>query len=318
MILAICDTSGMTKVFLILKIGLKIIFVLVPIIIIIATIINLVKIITSGKEDDLKASLPTFVKKIIAGLIIIVFPSIFSYIFTNFVPGNGGNILACLESASLERVQSLEKQEMDEAAAKKEAEDKATADKVNDRTEEEKRKNDELQKERETQQQQQGGSSGSEGNVTVSTNGLSSDNFNSKISSMSTPSIQDLEAAASKNGIGSNYLKIIIGTTQREGYVNDPYLNYGWASAMINNQVTISQMQGWDPSHSGESNYYSETNIMNGYNNASDIVLKSVYLALTERNTKIIECNGMYSTTPSQYNLIYKSSKYNCSIYELK
>ena len=77
-------------------------------------------------------------------------------------------------------------------------------------------------------------------------------------------------------------------------------------------------MQGWDPGHSGESNYYSQTNINKGYNSASDDVLKSVYLALTERNTKIVECNGMYSTTPSSYNLLYKSPVYNCSIYEKK
>ena len=76
MILAICDTSGMTKVFLILKIGLKIIFVLVPIIIIIATIINLVKIITSGKEDDLKAKRPCFRSPQFRRVCCITFPSL--------------------------------------------------------------------------------------------------------------------------------------------------------------------------------------------------------------------------------------------------
>jgi len=48
------------------------------------------------------------------------------------------------------------------------------------------------------------------------------------------------------------------------------------------------------------------------------LTLKSVYLALSERNTKIVECNGMYKTTPSSYNLVYASSVYNCSIYETK
>ena len=135
---------------------------------------------------------------------------------------------------------------------------------------------------------------------------------------MATPTESQLQSAAAKNGISNDYLVIVVGTTAREGYVNDPYLYYGWASAMLNNQVTIGQMQGWDPYHSGEANYYSQTNINNGYNTASDVVLKAVYLALTERNTKIIECNGMYSSTPSSYNCIYASSVYNCSIYEMK
>ena len=136
---------------------------------------------------------------------------------------------------------------------------------------------------------------------------------------MSTPTIAQIEQAASQSGVDTSYLKILIGTTENEGYYNDPYLSYGWASAMLNNPVTIAQMQGWDPYHSGESNYYSETNINKGYNNATSDVLKAVYIALTNRNTKIVECNGMYSTTPSTYNKIYTSSAYpSISIYEVK
>jgi len=135
---------------------------------------------------------------------------------------------------------------------------------------------------------------------------------------MSTPTMEQLKTAASSAGISEDYLKIIIGTTYNEGYFNDPYLYYGWASAMLNNHYTIDQMQGWDPTRSGEANFYSQTNINKGYSNASADALKSVYLALTERNTKIVECNGMYDTTPSSYNLLYSSTVYNCSIYETK
>lgn len=87
---------------------------------------------------------------------------------------------------------------------------------------------------------------------------------------------------------------------------------------MINNPVSIEQMQGWDPYHSGESNFYSYTNVMNGYKNASEDVLKGVKLAFTDRNPKIIECNGMYSSTPAAYNCLYQSSVYNCAIYAYK
>ena len=161
------------------------------------------------------------------------------------------------------------------------------------------------------------GSSGNS-NISISTTGVSPSSFDSKVQNMKTPTTAELEAAAAKNGITSEYLKIIIGTTEREGYLNDHYLYYGWASAMINVPATLSQMQGWDPYHSGDANYYSWVNILDGYNNASPVVLKAVYLALTEINTKIVECNGMYSSTPSSYNLLYDSQVYPCSIYELK
>lgn len=152
----------------------------------------------------------------------------------------------------------------------------------------------------------------------ISNIGVSSSDFNRELSSMSTPSKSQLKAAARANNIDDDYLIVIIGTTQREGYFNDPYLFYGWASSMINNRVNVQTLQSWDPYNSGESNYYSMTNIRNGYNTASPTVKKAVYLALTKKNTKIIECNGMYSSTPSNYNLLYKSSVYNCSIYENK
>lgn len=41
-------------------------------------------------------------------------------------------------------------------------------------------------------------------------------------------------------------------------------------------------------------------------------------LETADKNTKIVECNGMYKTTPKSYNKIYGSSVYNCSIYEKK
>ena len=141
---------------------------------------------------------------------------------------------------------------------------------------------------------------------------------NADFKTMSTPLYSEIEELAAQNGVNSEYLKIVIGTTANEGYVNDPYLYYGWASAMINNPVSIEQMQGWDPYHSGEANFYSRTNIINGYNNASDDVLKAVKMAFTNRNPKIIECNGMYSTTPAGYDCLYQSSVYNCAIYAYK
>ena len=149
---------------------------------------------------------------------------------------------------------------------------------------------------------------------------MSPEEFLRRLESMRTPTLSDIEKVAELNGLDKDYVVILLGTTKREGYEDDPYLYYGWASEMINKVVTIEDMQPWDPYHSGEANYYSKTNVTQGYQEAQgiDTVMKSVYLALTERNTKITECDGMYNSTPAEYNCIYKSSVYNCSIYELK
>ena len=153
----------------------------------------------------------------------------------------------------------------------------------------------------------------------VSTNrGISAEEFKSLMSSMATPTRDEIIKLAGSIGLSADYVKILVGTTEREGYVKDTYLHYGWASAMINCPVTIKQMQGWDPGRSGDANYYSQANIDKGYNQASSDVLKAVYLALKYRNKKIVECNGMYKNTPSSYNKLYASSVYNCSIYEKK
>ena len=147
--------------------------------------------------------------------------------------------------------------------------------------------------------------------------------YKDRLNSMSTPSMSELESAASKAGLTTEQFKIVLGTTANEGYSADPFLYYGWASAMINTKPTILGMQPWDPDHYTQGqirddNFYSMPHIEEGISAASDDVKKSVYLALTERNTKIIECNGMYSTTPSNYNLLYASTVYNCNVYETK
>ncbi len=158
----------------------------------------------------------------------------------------------------------------------------------------------------------------SKGTVVSTTGGISASEFNNLLSTMETPTRDEIIKLAASIGLTADYVKILVGTTQREGYVKDPYLHYGWANAMINCPVTIKQMQGWDPSRSGDANYYSQVNIDKGYKSANADVLKSVYLALKYRNTKIVECNGMYKNTPKSYNKIYGSSVYNCSIYEKK
>ena len=93
----------------------------------------------------------------------------------------------------------------------------------------------------------------------------------------------------------------IIGTTQREGYYSDLYLDYEWACSMINKKL-----ESYDPSFfssasymwntiyqwGGGSDYYSETNIRNAYNNSETSTRKCVYLAFVNRD--IIQVIGTH------------------------
>lgn len=105
-----CNSSGVLRVFYILKISLNIVFIIIPIIIIITTIINLFKIIISGKEDNLKEILSTTIKKLIAGLIIFFLPSLFNYLFTNLAELKV-DIATCITKANLSYIEKREKEE---------------------------------------------------------------------------------------------------------------------------------------------------------------------------------------------------------------
>ena len=139
-------------------------------------------------------------------------------------------------------------------------------------------------------------------------------NYQNILNSTSTPTREQIIQKGKELGYSEEYIKTVIGTAQNEGYVDDPYLYYGWSSVMLNYDFSPETVYGW-----GDGNdFYSQANILRGYESATDDCLKSVYLSLTNRNTKIAECDGMYSSTPAGYNVLYDSPVYNCTVYETK
>ena len=141
---------------------------------------------------------------------------------------------------------------------------------------------------------------------------IDSSNYKQTLSSITTPTREQIIEKGKELGYSEEYIKTIIGTAQNEGYVDDPYLYYGWSSVMLNYDFSPETVYGWG----GGTDYYSRSNILNGYEIASDDVLKSVYLSLTNRNTNIAECDGMYSSTPAGYSVLYDSPVYDCTVYE--
>lgn len=104
MIDSFCKTSGGLRTLLMLKYVLKILFIVVPLIIIITSIISLAKSVTSNKtEEEMKNFVGIFVKKMVAGFLVFMIPSIISYAFT-LVGDDMYELKTCLNKATLEEV----------------------------------------------------------------------------------------------------------------------------------------------------------------------------------------------------------------------
>jgi len=123
----LCDTSNLLRIFLILKIFIKIVFNLVPVIVIITTIISFFKVVMTGSKDDIKNATGLSVKKIIAGLVVFFIPTILSFAINNLLPDGQGFVSKanqCFEAASLEKVKVLEEKEKLEEEAERKAKEK--------------------------------------------------------------------------------------------------------------------------------------------------------------------------------------------------
>lgn len=75
---------------------LKIFQILIPVALIIWGMLDFVKFITGGKEDEFAKSGRTFVKRIVAAIIFFMIVPIVSFVFQIFVPDEGAGLLSCI------------------------------------------------------------------------------------------------------------------------------------------------------------------------------------------------------------------------------
>lgn len=120
-----CQNSNILRVFLILKISFSLVLTILPIIVIIITIINISKGIVGGKPtEELKQSIPIFIKRIISSLVIFFIPGIISFVFTELVPVDS-SLNQCFTNAELSKIEKFaakEKEERQAALEKEKAE----------------------------------------------------------------------------------------------------------------------------------------------------------------------------------------------------
>ena len=89
-----CNDSSVARTLRGIGIAIVLIKILVPAVIIVMGFVNLFKIITSGKEDDVRKYVKSIVIRIIVGVVIFLLPSIVNFVFeiaSGVVDASGGD-----------------------------------------------------------------------------------------------------------------------------------------------------------------------------------------------------------------------------------
>ena len=120
-----------------------------------------------------------------------------------------------------------------------------------------------------------------------------------------------IQYAAENYGVSEEWTIWLIGTTHNEGYQGDRYLEYAWACEILN---CYRYWSVWDLDCIWGS-FYSIGNAYAGYYAADDVTLSMVWEALTDRDTRIVEVDGMIRWEVPGYYLIYDSEVYNCQVW---
>ena len=90
-----CDYAGVRRTFKIMGIILTLVKIIVPIFLMITGMVTMFKAVTSGKEDDLKDSFKILVKKVIAGLIVFVLPTLLDFAFDSLLGYDDSGFAQC-------------------------------------------------------------------------------------------------------------------------------------------------------------------------------------------------------------------------------
>ena len=294
MILSVCDVPDVLKVMKIVNLVINIIRIVVPIMLIVTGMIDYMKATTDGEGVSKPNKL--LVSKIVAAVIVVAVPTLVNIVF-NVIDPKEVTYISCLDNATTERINELYQENMEKRLreARNSKTNQAYQDAKNYLTNiKDPALKEQYKKELEEIKTQINKNDVPTGNpTTIVYQGLSPEEVNSKINSMATPTMEEINQAFRDNNVSDEYAKIVTGTTYNEGYGNEPYLLYGWANAMLNNNFSLSQLQGWDPGV-GDANWYSWKNINKGCENikSADVYKKALYLALTYRDKSISNCYG--------------------------
>lgn len=78
LLVEVCQNQDVQKVMAIVRLLMNVICIIVPIVMIVLGSFDLFKAVTAGKEEDIKKKQSVLIKRVIAGLIIFLVPTIVS------------------------------------------------------------------------------------------------------------------------------------------------------------------------------------------------------------------------------------------------
>ena len=154
MLISLCTNSNILMVFLILKYTFSITCTIIPLIVIFNAIKPLFKTIITA--ETIQNQLMPIAKSIIAGFIVFILPTIFSFIFTELLENKDSTISNCFTNATIENVNRLKEKERIERKQELENSNKETAAEIKKRQEEEKKEREKIKKQREEIKKQGG------------------------------------------------------------------------------------------------------------------------------------------------------------------
>ena len=91
-----CEYPGTLRALKIVGIAIIILKIAAPLILTYSGIASLLKVVISGKQEDLTGSAVQLFKKTLAGLVIFIVPSLINYAFDTFVDANNDEFTPCI------------------------------------------------------------------------------------------------------------------------------------------------------------------------------------------------------------------------------
>ena len=146
--------------------------------------------------------------------------------------------------------------------------------------------------------------------VSNSTDNLRSNDHHTAVAPRLTRS-RVIQYAAENYGVSEGWVMWLIGTTYNEDYFDDRYLQYAWACEILNCYTDYSL----DDLDCIWGSYYSIEHAFSGYYICDEETLEMVWNALTDRDERIVEVDGMIDWDVPGYYLIYDSEVYNCQVW---
>lgn len=90
-----CDYPGTRRTLRTVGYVIYLLKIAVPLVLIASCMFDVFKVVTSGKDDEMKKTLVSVIKRGIAGLVVFIIPTLSQFIFETLIPNDQTNFTIC-------------------------------------------------------------------------------------------------------------------------------------------------------------------------------------------------------------------------------